>query len=218
MKRIYFLTVTIALVASGCHHRTTNVYLAEGTQGLEQKIQRIESGLLPANIIAGEPDRTYTIKDRMNYFDVPGVSIAVIKDYKIEWAKSYGVKGAGTNDSVGLNTLFQAASMSKPVAAMIALKLEEEKKIDLKQDINLQLKTWHLPMNELIRQTAVTPELLMLHMGGINVPSFPGYSVSDSIPDIISILNGNRPSNGFYLSSIDGKLSFCPSEPSKQHL
>lgn len=195
MKRIYLLTGTIILAAFSCTHRTDNVYPANGDQSIGQKIQRVESGLLPASIIVGEPVKTFTISDRMRYFNVPGVSIAVIKENKVEWAKSYGVKEAGTTDSVGLNTMFQAASMSKPITAIIALKLEEENKIQLKRDINQQLKKWHIPGNEFTRQTAVTPELLMLHMGGINVSSFPGYSVSDSIPDIITLLNGTPPSN-----------------------
>ncbi len=195
MKIIYLLTGTIILAAFGCIRKTDIVYPANATQSMRQKIQRVEGGLLPATIIVGEPGKTSTLSDRMKYFNVPGVSIAVIKDHKVEWAKSYGVKEAGTTDSIGLNTLFQAASMSKPITAMIALKLEEENKIDLKQDINLQLKKWHIPDNEFTGKTAVTPELLMLHMGGVNVPSFPGYPASDSIPDVLGVLNGTPPSN-----------------------
>jgi CubicO group peptidase (beta-lactamase class C family) len=195
IKTLFLLTATITLAASGCTHRSDNVYPANAAQSIRHTIQRVESGLLPANIIVGEPVKTFTMADRMRYFNVPGVSIAVMKDHKIEWAKSYGVKEAGKIDPVGLNTMFQAASMSKPITSMIALKLEEENKIELKRDINQQLKRWHIPENEYTRQAAVTPELLMLHMGGINVPSFPGYSVSDSIPDVITILNGVPPSN-----------------------
>jgi len=195
MKNYYFLMSIVTFVSFSCSHKPETIYIGEGTQAINEKILRIENGLLPANIIAGEPSKMFSINGRMQYFDVPGLSIAVIKDNKIEWAKSYGVKEKGTNDSVTLNTMFQAASMSKPITAMIALKLEEEKKISLKQDINQQLKTWHLPENEFTKQRAVTPELLMLHLGGLNVPSFPGYSISDSIPDVTDILDGISPSN-----------------------
>jgi CubicO group peptidase (beta-lactamase class C family) len=195
MKTYYFLLSTLIYVASGCNHSLETTYIRKGTQAVDEKILGVEKGLLPAGIIAGEPAKTFSVNDRMQYFDVPGLSIAVIKDYQIEWARSYGVKEKGTNDSVTLNTMFQAASMSKPVTAMIALKLEEEKKVNLKQDINQQLKTWHLPENEFTRQRAVTPELLLLHMGGLNVPSFPGYSISDSIPGLTDILDGRSPSN-----------------------
>ena len=195
MKTYYFLIIIATFVTFSCSYKPETIYIRKGNQAMHEKILRIENGLLPASIIAGEPGKTFSINGRMHYFDVPGLSIAVMKDYQIEWAKSYGVKEKGTNDSVTLNTLFQAASMSKPISAMIALKLEEEKKINLKQDINQQLKTWHLPENEFTRQRAVTPELLMLHLGGLNVPSFPGYSISDSIPEITAILSGRSPSN-----------------------
>lgn len=195
MKNSYFLVSFMAFVAFGCSNRPETLYIRKGSQAVDEKILRIENGLLPAGIIAGEPVKTLSVNDRMRYFDVPGLSIAVMKDYTIEWAKSYGVKEKGTNDSVTLNTMFQAASMSKPITVLIALKLEEEKKINLKLDINQQLKTWHLPENEFTRQRAVTPELLMLHLGGLNVPSFPGYSISDSIPDVKEILDGRSPSN-----------------------
>ncbi|MCX6305896.1 MAG: serine hydrolase [Bacteroidetes bacterium] len=195
MKKSYFLMSIVAFITFSCNPKPETIYKGKGTQAINESILRIENGLLPAGIIAGEPCKTFSIRDRMQYFDVPGLSIAVMKDHQIEWAKSYGVKEKGTNDSVTLNTMFQAASMSKPVTAMIALKLEEEKKINLEQDINQQLKTWHLPENEFTRQRAVTPGLLMLHLGGLNVPSFPGYSKYDSIPGVKDILNGTSPSN-----------------------
>jgi CubicO group peptidase (beta-lactamase class C family) len=195
MKKPIILLSLATIVAFSCTHKSNTIYLQKGIPDINEKINRIENGLLPANIIEGETQKPYFIDERMQYFDVPGLSIAVIKDYEIEWAKSYGIKEKGTTDSVTLNTLFQAASMSKPVTAIIALKLAEKKKIKLEQDINKQLITWHIPENEFTRQSAVTPELLLIHMGGINVPSFPGYAVSDSIPDIIDVLNGKLPSN-----------------------
>ncbi len=63
------------------------------------------------------------IAERMKHYNVPGVSVAVINNGKIEWAKGYGVREAGTNLPVTVETLFQAGSISKPVAAMGALKM-----------------------------------------------------------------------------------------------
>ncbi len=56
----------------------------------------------------------------MDRFHVPGVSVAVIKDFEIQWAKGYGVADVETGARVDADTLFQAASISKPVAAMAA--------------------------------------------------------------------------------------------------
>lgn len=195
MKKLYFFLI-IAIFVMVCNVQGKNTtYMAKDTRGIEDKISRVENRLLIAVEIEGEKNKISTIQERMKYFDVPGLSIAVIKDNQIEWAKSYGVKDKETKEKVTLNTLFQAASLSKPVTAMIALKLAAQGKIDLKRDINKQIKTWQIPENEFTKQKAVTPELLILHLSGLNVPAYPGYSTTDSIPNTIDILNGSRPAN-----------------------
>src|SRR5262245_64631377 len=86
----------------------------------DSRIERVEKGLRPAVLIKGEPG--WTIQERMKFYKIPGVSVAVINDFKIQWAKGYGVKDSETNEPVTTDTLFQAGSISKPVAAMAALK------------------------------------------------------------------------------------------------
>ena len=88
----------------------------EPSSALERQ-RAVEAGLLPGVVAAGRPIPTWGIWDRMERHRVPGVSIAVINDGVVEWAKGYGVKQAGGSDSVSVSTLFQAASISKPVAA-----------------------------------------------------------------------------------------------------
>jgi len=140
MRKLCFLLIIAIFVSCSNDQRKNTIYIAKNTPGIKDKISRIENGLLPAVLIEGEKNISYSINERMQYFDVPGLSIAVIKANKIEWTKSYGVKEKGTNDSVTLNTLFQAASLSKSITAMITLKLAEQGKIDLKLDINKQIK------------------------------------------------------------------------------
>jgi len=82
------------------------------------RIARVEQGLLPGIVIAGRPLPTTTLADRMAALKTPGVSVAVINDGVIEWVKAYGVTEAGTSTAVTPRTLFQAASISKPVAAL----------------------------------------------------------------------------------------------------
>src|SRR5579862_1574156 len=87
----------------------------------------------------------YTLTEVMHKFHVPGVSIAVVRDYKIDWAKGYGMADVETNQPVETSTLFQAASISKPITAMAALKLIEQGRFSLDDDINTILKSWHVP-------------------------------------------------------------------------
>jgi len=171
------------------------VYISNDTSGIIEEISKIENGLLPDVIIENEDRVLYSIIERMQYYDVPGLSIAVIKNNEIEWAKSYGVKEKGTSDIVTLNTMFQAASMSKPITGIVAVSLAEQGKIDLHKSVNEQLSSWQIPDNEFTQKTAVTPDLLLMHIGGINVHGFHGYSASDTIPNIIDILKGTSPAN-----------------------
>jgi CubicO group peptidase (beta-lactamase class C family) len=166
---------------------------ASGQSSVQPRIDRIEKGLLSAVLIKGDPGRT--IQERMKFYNVPGVSIAVINDYKIEWARGYGVKDVETNEPVTTETLFQAASISKPVSAMTALKRVEQGKIALDQNINDKLTSWKLPDNEFTAKRKVTLANLLSHTGGLTVHGFPGYAVGEQIPTVPQILDGAAPAN-----------------------
>jgi len=99
--------------------------LGQEPSSAREQARAVETGLLPGVVAAGQPVPTWGIWDRMEHHGVPGVSIAVINDGVVEWAKGYGSKQAGGSDSVSVSTLFQAASISKPVTAAAILRLAE---------------------------------------------------------------------------------------------
>ena len=156
-------------------------------------IDSVEQGLLPAILVKG--DRGWSLQERMKHYKVPGVSIAVIKDFKVEWAHAYGVKDSETNEPVTTETLFQAGSISKPVAAMVALKKVEQGKITLDANINDKLTSWKLPDNELTAKHKVTLANLLSHTGGLTVHGFPGYAPGEAIPTLPQVLDGAPPAN-----------------------
>jgi CubicO group peptidase (beta-lactamase class C family) len=108
-----------------------------------------------------------------------GVSIAVVNNYTIEWAKGYGFADFESKRPVELTTLFQAGSISKPVAAVAAMKLVEEGKLGLDQDINTFLTSWKVPNNEFTKDKKVTLREIMSHSAGLTVHGFPGYAAGD---------------------------------------
>jgi CubicO group peptidase (beta-lactamase class C family) len=160
---------------------------------VQSRIERVENGLLPSVIVKGVPG--WTIQERLKRYNIPGVSIAVINNYKIEWAKAYGVKDVETKEPVTTETLFQAGSISKPVAAMVALKKVEQGKIALDEDINNKLTSWKLPDNEFTAKRKVTLANLLSHTGGLTVHGFPGYAVGEKIPTLPQVLDGAPPAN-----------------------
>lgn len=160
---------------------------------IESKIKKVESNVRFWIRIDGEPN--LTLKDRMNFYHVKGVSIAVIKDYKIEWAKGYGWADSVEKRRVTTSTLFQAGSISKSLNGVGVLKLAQDKRLSLYADINDYLKTWKFPYDSLSKGTKITLANLLSHTAGLTVHGFPGYERGDTIPSLAQILNGQKPSN-----------------------
>jgi CubicO group peptidase (beta-lactamase class C family) len=137
-----------------------------------------------------------SIPQLMQRLRVPGVSIAVIKDYRIHWVKTYGVSDVETGRPVDSATTFQAASISKPVTAMAAMRLAQEQRLRLDDDINTVLKSWRVPSSDMTRDQPVTARSLMSHTSGADDGfGFPGYDPSAPRPTLVQVLNGQAPSN-----------------------
>ncbi len=139
---------------------------------------------------------TRTVAELMEEFGVPGVSIAVIKDFKIHWVKAYGVADVETGQLVDIETMFQAASISKPVAAMGVLRAVQDGLFKLDDDINDILDSWTLDGKEFTQDQPVTPRALTSHTSGLGDGfGFPGYDPEQPLPTILQILEGHELSN-----------------------
>jgi CubicO group peptidase (beta-lactamase class C family) len=173
---------------------------------VEQRIERIRDGLLPPVLVKGEPVKTVTLADRMAMMHVPGVSIAVIHGGVIEWARGFGVTKIG-GAPITVDTLFQAASISKPVTALAVLHLVQEGKLNLDADVNQYLKNWKIPANEFTVQSKVTLRELLTHTAGMTVHGFAGYAAGESVPTLAQVLDGSGPANNsaIRVDAIPGK-------------
>ena len=116
---------------------------------LAERIRRIETGTLSIAMEDNQPPVQLTLQTLMEMYRVPGMSVAVMDNFQIAWAKGYGVTEIGTSTPVTPHTMFQAGSVSKPVAATGALFLVQQSKLALDEDINNKLRSWKLPENEL---------------------------------------------------------------------
>jgi CubicO group peptidase (beta-lactamase class C family) len=151
---------------------------------------------LISRIEAAQPGNPQTLEQLMAQIHVPGVSVAVISDYKIHWAKGYGTADRVTGAPVDTDTLFQAASISKPIGAMAILKAVQTGALSLDADINSALKSWQLPGDGFTVDQPVTLRGLLSHTSGTGDGfGFPGYHPSAPRPTILQILDGEKPSN-----------------------
>lgn len=162
---------------------------------LEERIKRVENDLLPPFVIKGQPSAPMKLADRMKYYNTPGISIAVIDKGRVEWARGYGVRETGGSEAVTPETVFQAASISKPVAAMAALRLVQQGKLNLDEDVNRKLTSWKLPENEFMSAKKVTVRELLSHNAGLTVHGFEGYASDAPVPNILQVLDGLKPAN-----------------------
>lgn len=186
MKRLWLSIIIMTCILS-CSDNSTQ------PDNIQNKIIEVESNLIPPIFIQG--DSTWTIEERMKHYGVPGVSLAVIHNGEIAWTKTYGTTDKENNIPVTDKTLFQAASISKPVSAYAALRLVQEGKIDLTLNINDQLKSWKLEENEFTKEKAVTLKNLINHSAGITVHGFLGYSPGLDVPTLHQVLDGLPPAN-----------------------
>jgi CubicO group peptidase (beta-lactamase class C family) len=163
---------------------------------LAARVSRIENGLLPAVVIKGQPPQSrMTIADRMAHYKVPGVSVAFFDHGQILWTRAYGFADVAAKRPVTPDTLFQAASISKPVAALAALRLVQDGKLNLDEDVNVKLRTWKVPDNAFTATEKVTIRRILSHSAGLTVHGFPGYASDEPIPTAVQILNGEKPAN-----------------------
>jgi CubicO group peptidase (beta-lactamase class C family) len=203
MKK-WLVVITLLCTTFSCVHQRTR-------ESIEQSIHRIENGLVEQRIFnlekgtieftlldslfqAGREQlaNPKTLAERMKYYHTPGVSIAVINDYKIEWAKGYGTMDVDTGAPVTTETIFEAASTSKLLTAVLALHFVERGLIELDTEVNHYLKSWKFPENEFTVKEKVTLRRLLTHQSGLPGTNYD-HDESGKYPTLINVLNGESP-------------------------
>jgi CubicO group peptidase (beta-lactamase class C family) len=159
----------------------------------DARIRAAETGLRDAVEVQGGVQERWTIADRMKHWGVPGVSVAVIRDGKVAWAKGYGLKQAGTTDKIDTDTVFSVGSVSKVGAASVTLRLVDAGQLDLDRDVNEYLTRWKIPPNSFSSARPVTLRGILSHTAGLNVHGFPDFKPDAPVPTILETLQGKAP-------------------------
>ena len=157
---------------------------------LPNRIKEVEKNLIPFVPVKGFEG--WNIIERMKYYKVPGVSIAVIKDFKIDWAKGYGLADTIQKIPVTTETMFSAGSISKFLMAVTTLKMVETGKIELEKPINNYLTSWKITDNDFTKKTPITLRMLLSHSAGTSQSSYFGFSPTQPLPTIVEILSGAK--------------------------
>ena len=168
---------------------SANQTFSQSNQLADQIIQ-VENNLIPFVPVKGF--KGWNILDRMKYYKVPGVSVAVIRNYKVAWAKGYGLADTTTKVAVTTETMFSAGSISKFLMAVTALKMVEKKQIALEAPINNYLSSWKIADNDFTRKTPVSLRMLLSHTAGTSQTSYFGFTPNQPLPNLVEILSGTK--------------------------
>jgi CubicO group peptidase (beta-lactamase class C family) len=153
-------------------------------------IASMERSVTPLFVIRGEQHPQVSLAERMSQLNVSAVSIAVVRDRKLDWARAYGFADKERKITATPDTLFQAGSISKPIAALAALQRVNAGTLELDRNVNDYLKSWKLPDNEFTVAYKVTVRNILNHTAGLTVWGFPGYSRDTKNPSTVEVLDG----------------------------
>lgn len=159
----------------------------------EDKIEQVINGLGPLSPVEGDHE-TWTLADRMAHYTIPGLSIAVIDGGRLAWSHNVGIADRSTDQPLGPDALFQACSMSKPLAALAVMQAVERGRLDLDRPVNDYLKSWQLPDGPFDAE-AVTLRRILSHTAGLSTSGFGGYRRDEPIPSLPQVLDGSPPAN-----------------------
>jgi CubicO group peptidase (beta-lactamase class C family) len=189
------LSQTDATKTSVSQPQKSIVYSSPNKRDINQRIGRVENGLLLPVIIKGQPIVPMKLADRMQFYKTPGVSIAVINNGRIEWARGYGMRDARSREPVTPETIFQAGSISKPITATVVLRLVQQGKLNLDEDVNRKLVSWKVPENEFTKEQKVTLRRILSHSAGLTNHAAGNYTSGAALPTLLQILDGVKPAN-----------------------
>jgi len=214
MRTAKFLSVlALPILASGAAGCAIHSVLAQPRVELrpaaqpdpvEARIQRVQHGLALPVLVKGRPDQRLALMDRMRVYHTPAVSVAVINNGAIEWARAWGVKQLGKPSPADENTLFAAGSISKPVAAMGALRMVQDGRLGLTEDVNIKLKSFKVPENEFTTREKVTLGRLLNHSSGLGQFAGDGQPETGPLLSLADALKGKGRSDAATVEFVPG--------------
>jgi CubicO group peptidase (beta-lactamase class C family) len=173
--------ISLVLIAglAACHSSALRAQQVTDTLPIERDLDVVRPGTGAASRL--------DLAEALKALNIPSISIALIDRGTSAWARAWG--------DAKTQTLYQAASLSKLVSAIAALRLVEQGHLDLDRDVNQDLTVWRVPDSELTRGHPVTLRGLLSMTGGIGVPGYVGYEPGAPLPDLRQILDGVPPAN-----------------------
>lgn len=160
------------------------------TERMQQVVSDVSVDLEPRHAIR----RGWPLAELQRRMGVPGVGIAVVAEGRVDGVYTSGVQRISESAPITDQTIFQAGSISKSVAALTALRLVAEDDLGLDDELNGLLKSWRIP-SEGGWQPHITVRQLLSHTAGLTVHWYPGYPRDTQPPSVKEVLDGAETAN-----------------------
>lgn len=164
------------------------------THETDKRIVRAMNDIQSGTVFEGRSGPPRPLTERLAFYHTPGLGLAIMEGFELAWAGGFGRREAGSDDPVTAGTLFQAASISKPVLALAVMRLVQDGVLELDRDVNEYLTSWRVPAND-GWQPRLSLRQLLSHTAGVTVSSFPGYTTAETVPSLVQVLEGEPPAN-----------------------
>lgn len=161
---------------------------------IDERIARAMDDIRPETAFVGRLGAPHALAERMAFFHTPGLGLAVVEGFELAWAGGFGRRTVGTDDPVTAGTLFQAASISKPLLALAVMRLVQDGVLELDRDVEEYLTSWRVPASD-GWHPRLTLRQLLSHTAGVTVPGFPGYTAHEPLPELRQVLEGDPEAN-----------------------
>jgi CubicO group peptidase (beta-lactamase class C family) len=182
---LFFFGAGLFLFLAGCETRASLI---------RKRIRGVEKGLLKAVYIKGTQPERMSLGERMDFYKVPGVGLAVLDGHRVEWVRSYGVGNIAAPAAVTPETLFQAGALGRSLSAAAALRWVGEGKVGLDDDLGPRLDSIgppRAPGDE--GEKPITMRNLLSDSAGLSGRDLPGFPANAPVPDLGRILGGLPP-------------------------
>jgi CubicO group peptidase (beta-lactamase class C family) len=156
-------------------------------------LSALDHGLRPTVLAPGQAAPGWSLAERMGYYKIPGVAVAIVRGGHVVQAAGYGVLEAGKPGKVDADTLFSVGSISKVATATTTLRLASQGKLDLNRNVDIYLKRWKLPASTVAPKSEVSLRMLLSHTGGLGVHGFADYQPDEPLPTLVQVLDGQKP-------------------------
>ena len=162
---LFFVFLTISILSVGCNRSNESIYTFDGS-------------------IVEASELTQFLLAQMDSLEIPGISIAIINEAEIVYHKNLGFAHKDRNEKLTNTSIFEAASLSKPVFAYLVMKLSERGAIEMSRPLFFYLPDSSMEVDR--RYKSVNANMVLSHSTG-----FPNWRWFDTPPDSISVDRGD---------------------------